>query len=167
MRYCAVETELGFVGLASHDGQLSMSTLPRRSREEALEVLHIGTSASSEEDIRALGRLPELMKAYFSGRRVDLTGIDIDTSGCSGFARAVLKTVQNIPYGHVMTYGEVARASGFDRAARAVGRVMALNPVPIVIPCHRVIAADAGLGGFAFGLDWKRKLLELEGIVLS
>ena len=71
--------------------------------------------------------------------------------------------MRNIPYGQVQTYGQLARAVGSPGAARAIGRACGANPLPLVVPCHRVVAAN-GLGGFALGLDAKRALLALEGI---
>jgi len=81
---------------------------------------------------------------------------------CTGFARHVYAELQKIPYGATASYAEVARALGKPGAARAVGRACATNPLPLFIPCHRVIASDGGLGGFGGGLDLKRRLLALE-----
>ncbi|MDQ4131575.1 MAG: methylated-DNA--[protein]-cysteine S-methyltransferase, partial [Actinomycetota bacterium] len=79
------------------------------------------------------------------------------------FTRRVLEAATGIPYGRVATYGQVAAAAGSPRAARAAGRALASNPVPIVVPCHRVIPAVGGVGGYAGGADMKARLLELEG----
>ena len=79
------------------------------------------------------------------------------------FARAVLARVRAIPFGQTLSYGEVAAAVGKPRAARAVGQAVGSNPLPLLIPCHRVLAANGGLGGFGGGLAWKRFLLDLEG----
>ncbi|MDI3524356.1 MULTISPECIES: methylated-DNA--[protein]-cysteine S-methyltransferase [unclassified Kosmotoga] len=81
----------------------------------------------------------------------------------AGFKKKVLLYVKEIPFGRVVTYGEVAKAAGSPGAARAVGQVMKRNPLPIVIPCHRVVSVR-GIGGFSAGLEWKRFLLELEGV---
>ena len=81
----------------------------------------------------------------------------------SGFKRKVLLYAKEVPFGTVVTYGEVARAVGNPKAARVVGQIMKHNPLPIVIPCHRVVSAR-GIGGFSAGLGWKRFLLELEGV---
>jgi len=87
----------------------------------------------------------------------------VDWSLVRGFARGVLAATADVPYGRVTTYGEMAAAAGSPRAARAAGNALGSNPIPIVVPCHRVLHAGGGLGGYAGGLDRKRYLLELEG----
>jgi len=87
---------------------------------------------------------------------------ELDFSGCTRFQKKIYALVQEIPRGGAMTYGQIAEKAGCSGAARAVGRALAANPFPILIPCHRVLARN-GLGGFAFGLETKERLLELEG----
>ena len=87
---------------------------------------------------------------------------ELDFSGCTKFQKKIYALVQEIPRGGAMTYGQVAEKAALSGAARAVGRALAANPFPILIPCHRVLARN-GLGGFAFGLEIKERLLELEG----
>jgi O-6-methylguanine DNA methyltransferase len=82
------------------------------------------------------------------------------------FQRAVLTAIQKIPFGETRSYGWVARAIGKPRASRAVGQALGANPIPIIIPCHRIIASDGSLGGYGGGLPLKRKLLTLEGAML-
>ena len=107
-------------------------------------------------------------RRYFRGKRVNFPG-QIDLSGKSKFARAVLLTCRRIPYGKTRSYGWLARAAARPRAARAVGGVLARNPLPLVIPCHRVVKADGTLGGFSApgGLTLKARLLQLEGIKIA
>lgn len=81
-----------------------------------------------------------------------------------GFTRSVLEVVSRIPYGHVFTYGDIADRIGKPKSVRAVGGALGANPIPIVVPCHRVVAKGGKLGGFSAGLHLKRKLLELEGV---
>ena len=87
--------------------------------------------------------------------------VELDLSGFDDFRRKVISVVMNIPRGRTMTYGEVAALAGHPGAARAVGNVMAKNPFVILVPCHRVVAKQ-GLGGFAWGLEAKERLLEFE-----
>jgi methylated-DNA-[protein]-cysteine S-methyltransferase len=87
----------------------------------------------------------------------------LDWRGATPFQREVWRTLLQIPRGEVRTYGDVARAVGRAGGARAVGRACASNPIPLLVPCHRVIGAGGGLGGFSAGSGWKRKLLALEG----
>ena len=102
------------------------------------------------------------LDAYFTeGRRA--FDVPIDWTLVHGFNQGVLRATAAIPYGEVASYGEVAAVAGSPRAARAAGNALAGNPIPIVVPCHRVIHADGGLGGYTGGLDRKRFLLSLEG----
>jgi len=102
------------------------------------------------------------LEAYFKDGKGDFSGYTFDIGGMTPFQRSVLEAISKIPPGETMTYGEVAAAAGKPGAARAVGNVMAHNPIPLMLPCHRVVASN-GLGGFTGGLDIKRKLLKLEG----
>jgi methylated-DNA-[protein]-cysteine S-methyltransferase len=104
------------------------------------------------------------IREYLSGKRRTFR-TRIDWRGMSAFQRRVLRVALRIPYGRVTTYGEIAAAIGSPRAARAVGRALGANPIPLVVPCHRVIAGDGGLGGYsaAGGVIVKRKLLLMEG----
>lgn len=105
------------------------------------------------------------LEEYFAGER---TRIDLvlDTGGTS-FQREVWAGLQRIPYGETMGYGELAEHLGRPGAGRAVGSANGANPIPIIIPCHRVIAADGTLGGYGGGLDCKTRLLALEGVLLA
>lgn len=101
---------------------------------------------------------------YFQGDKVAFT-ITVDWSGYTPFQRRVLEIVKAVPYGEVRSYGQVALAAGSPRGARAVGGVMRANRTPLVVPCHRVLAAGGTLGGFSGGLDLKEMLLKLEKAV--
>jgi O-6-methylguanine DNA methyltransferase len=103
------------------------------------------------------------LEEYFAtGKDKDLLKYGFDRSGLTPFRVKIMEALRKVPAGETMTYGELAAAAGKPGAARAVGNVMARNPVPILVPCHRVVATN-GLGGFASGLDVKKKLLRLEG----
>ena len=115
--------------------------------------------------LRAPARTDEARReldAYFAGRRHDFD-LPVDWSLIHGFATDVLHATAEIPYGQTSTYGRVATNAGSPRAARAAGNALGSNPIPIVVPCHRVLHADGGLGGYSGGLDRKRFLLRLEG----
>lgn len=102
------------------------------------------------------------LRSYFEGR---LSEFDLPwTLDLAPFTSRVLRRVARIPFGATLAYGEVARAVKNPRAARAVGQAVGSNPLPLLIPCHRVLAAAGRLGGFGGGLDWKRYLLRLERI---
>jgi methylated-DNA-[protein]-cysteine S-methyltransferase len=99
---------------------------------------------------------------YFAGKRTGFD-VDVDLRTSAEFSRRVLERLGKVPHGQVTTYGALAKAVGRPRAARAVGTVMNRNPIPIVLPCHRVVGSNGSLVGYAGGLDRKRLLLSLEG----
>lgn len=101
------------------------------------------------------------LKAYLAGRLRSFR-VPCDLSGLPAFTRAVLRLTARIPYGRVRSYRWIAGRLGKPGASRAVGNALARNPIPIIIPCHRVVRSDGQLGGFALGLSWKRRLLKLE-----
>ncbi|MGH3071948.1 MAG: methylated-DNA--[protein]-cysteine S-methyltransferase [Gaiellaceae bacterium] len=102
---------------------------------------------------------------YFAGERSSFE-LDVDVRGAAPFARHVLDELAHVPYGQTTTYGALAAKVGAPRAARAVGTVMNRNPIPIVLPCHRVVGANGSLTGYGGGLDVKEHLLRLEGALL-
>ncbi len=104
----------------------------------------------------------ESIREYFATGRDDFSRYEVCLDGMTPFQRSVLEAIRVIPAGKTMEYGEVAKMVGRPGAARAVGNVMAANPIPLVVPCHRVVASR-GLGGYSGGLEVKRKLLKLEG----
>lgn len=120
--------------------------------------------ARSEQDPSALSSIVEQLQAYFAGARLSFQ-VPLDLERLTPFQLGVLQAARRIPPGSVWTYGEIARAIGKPKASRAVGQALGHNPMPIVIPCHRVIASDGGLGGYSGGggLQSKRFLLHLEG----
>jgi O-6-methylguanine DNA methyltransferase len=111
---------------------------------------------------RRVQKAVEQLREYFAGRRrrFDVT---VDLAGQTPFQRQVLEAAARVPAGTVASYGDIARAIGRPRATRAVGAALGQNPVPIVVPCHRIIGSDGGLHGYGGGLDIKEKLLRLEG----
>ena len=111
---------------------------------------------------RPLEELERELDEYFSGRRRSFS-LKLDWRLIGPFARRVLTLTSEIPYGGHSSYGEIAAEAGSPRGARAAGNALGSNPIPIVIPCHRVLHAGGGLGGYGGGLERKRFLLELEG----
>jgi methylated-DNA-[protein]-cysteine S-methyltransferase len=102
---------------------------------------------------------------YFAGRR-RIFDLSLDLRDATPFTERVLAELARVPYGHTATYGELASRAGRPKAARAVGMVMNRNPIPIVLPCHRIVGASGDLVGYAGGLDRKVELLRLEGAML-
>lgn len=155
------ETELGWMGLVFSARGLRATTLPRTSRDDALrEVIEMGADAPASGN--EVGDLPRRLWEFARGSGIDLTA-EIDWNGISGFRRAVMEETLRIPAGETRTYGWLAWKVGSPRAARAVGRVMATNPLPVIVPCHRVVGSNGGLHGYGGGLPMKEALLRVEG----
>jgi methylated-DNA-[protein]-cysteine S-methyltransferase len=112
-------------------------------------------------DRKRTDQLARELDQYFAGKRREFD-IPADLTGLTPFYRAILKATARVPYGQVITYAVAARRAGNERASRAAGGALSSNPIPIVVPCHRVVATDGTLGGYAGGLDAKRRLLSLE-----
>jgi methylated-DNA-[protein]-cysteine S-methyltransferase len=131
---------------------------------EADFIEHLDPLARTERNSRGLATITEQLRAYFDGRRIGFN-IPLDLKRLTPFQLTVLQTARRIPPGTTWTYGQVAHAIGKPKASRAVGQALGRNPVPIVIPCHRVVASDGSLGGYSGGggLESKRRLLTLEG----
>ena len=110
---------------------------------------------------RKVDRVRRELEEYFEGRRREFD-LPIDLRGREGFSREILDRLVRVPYGEVTTYKSLAVEAGNPRAARAVGTIMNRNPIPIVLPCHRVIGSSGSLVGYGGGLDRKRLLLDLE-----
>jgi len=104
------------------------------------------------------------IKIYFTGKNVDFTRYDVDLTGLTDFEREVLVETRRIPYGSVKTYTGLAEMVGRPKAVRAVGNALRKNPLPLVIPCHRVVGKN-GIGGYSSGRGIKERLLKLEGIL--
>jgi methylated-DNA-[protein]-cysteine S-methyltransferase len=110
--------------------------------------------------------LAERIRGYFGGARESFLGVELELEWCTQFQRAALEAIRGIPYGETATYGEVAALAGHPNAQRAVGSFCAANRFPLIVPCHRVVAAG-GLGSYgSLGVGYKRRLLELEHAVL-
>jgi methylated-DNA-[protein]-cysteine S-methyltransferase len=107
------------------------------------------------------------IKRFLSGENIKFNLELLDFDICTDFEKKVLIADFNIPRGYVSTYSRIAKSTGVPKGARAVGNVLAANPFPLVIPCHRVVRADGSLGGFGGGFEMKKRLLENEGIILS
>lgn len=136
-------------------------------REKALGRLadRLGAEPVESPDSPLLSEAIGQVRAYFAGERRDFA-LPLDWSLISGFNRQVLRELASgVPYGAVVGYGDLAKRVGQPGAAQAVGAAMGANPLPVVVPCHRVVESDGGIGGFGGGLEAKRRLLALEGVL--
>lgn len=151
---------MGWVGiLASAKGLLSI-TLPQRSAQEARRLL--GNSVMQATLSPSLfDDLTERLRIYFSGHKATFPD-GLDLSAATSFQGEVWEAARLIPYGETRSYAWVAERIKRPKAARAVGQALSRNPLPIIIPCHRIIASNGRLGGFTGGLEMKRELLSLE-----
>lgn len=127
---------------------------------------YLRTKGSTKERSNPLlDRLVACLDNYFAGKRESFD-LPLDCEG-TAFQKGVWQTVRQIPYGKVQSYREIAVKSGKPAALRAVGAANGANPTPIIVPCHRVVCSDLRLGGYRGGIELKRALLELEGVVLD
>jgi methylated-DNA-[protein]-cysteine S-methyltransferase len=135
--------------------------------EDGLVAWHdLPRIALGDRRAAATHALAERIVAYFAGARDSFDDVELDLEWCTEFQRSALEAMREIPYGEIATYGEVAAHAGYVSAQRAVGTVCAGNRFGLIVPCHRVVAAE-GLGSYgSLGVEYKRRLLELEGVSL-
>ena len=156
-------TEIGWFGLLGNREGVSRLTFGHATPIEVREALGADVEVASEADWSP--KLRQRLEQYAAGRAVDFGNVEvIRPRPLTDFQQRVVDTVRAIPRGETLTYGEVAALVGSPGAARAVGTVMANNPVPIIVPCHRVVGSAGGLGGFsaAGGVRTKQWMLDLE-----
>jgi methylated-DNA-[protein]-cysteine S-methyltransferase len=158
LSYVVFKTRAGWVGVLGSSAGLRRTTLPQPSKEDAITALEID---DARQDKRFFQDLIQRFKHYFTGRQVAFPD-RLDIHKATPFQRAVWQTARKIPYGETRRYAWVARKTGKPGAARAAGQALGRNPLPIIIPCHRVIYSNGGLGGFTGGVALKKRLLVLE-----
>ena len=163
----AMETPIGVLTIESNEKAVTLITLPREAGEH-FQAANGRKPAPKSPD----GPVPEplalavaQLEEYFAGRRQQFD-LPLELDG-TDFQRRVWLTLAEIPYGETVSYAELAMMVGRPNAYRAVGQANGANPVPIVLPCHRVLASGGGIGGYGGGLPMKRQLLEMEGVQIS
>lgn len=144
-------------------GPLSVTTGPGGVRSVGFGAARFASAGTGQEPGPPDAAVADAFDAYFAGELRALDSLAVDLSGRTDFGRAVLVALRELGRGRLTSYGELAAAIGRPAAARAVGQAVGANPVPIVIPCHRVLATGGSLGGYSGGLDIKRRLLTHEG----
>jgi methylated-DNA-[protein]-cysteine S-methyltransferase len=158
VRYVRYEADGWGVGELVFDGDVLVHSALPRPRLAGPE----GLSPYGDSPLR----LAERLRSYFAGNRDEFFDVDIDLDGATDFQRAVTAALRAVPFGETVTYGELAALAGHPGAQRAVGTFCANNRFGVVVPCHRVVAAD-GLGSYgSLGTSYKRRLLELEHAAL-
>ena len=161
--YCEVfETELGWIAIVSSKKGVIRTSLPELTPTSALDAVkpesdHAVHGYERNIEIRAL------IAAYCAGESVDLSGIEIDVADVTPFFKKAWEVCRTIPFGETRSYRWLAEKAGNIRAARSAGQAMARNRLPLLVPCHRVVASDGSLHGFGGGgLPLKSRLLEME-----
>ena len=169
--YCTIaETSYGWIGIVGNPRGLIRMILPEYNKENVLDqlskFLHPGYQCIQNH--HHFVDLTEKIVEYFNGVTVHFIGQALDLSHYTPFQRKILLIAREIPYGEVRTYQWLATQAGNSKACRAVGGVMRVNPLPLIIPCHRIIGSRGKLTGFSAtgGIELKRRMLELEGISL-
>ncbi len=166
--YSLTETSMGWVGIAGNEKGLRKLILPERTKEGVLAELNryfqsnIKLIPADEQFFSIIVKIKE----YFAGKRTLFKEEEINLDDYTIFQKNVLLKTREIPFGVTRTYRWIAEQAGYPRACRAVGGVMSINPIPLIIPCHRVLGSYGKLTGFSAtgGLALKRSMLKLEGI---
>jgi methylated-DNA-[protein]-cysteine S-methyltransferase len=163
------DTAIGLCGVAWNARGLVAVSLPEKDRAEtARRIAAKSQSAGKAEPPPAVAALVGDIQRYLAGGRVDFSAVTVDLDGVDDFRRKLYEALRTISFGRTTTYGDLAKTLGLAgwEGARDVGEAMGRNPIPIIIPCHRVLAAGNKLGGFSAhgGPKTKEKLLALEGV---
>ena len=172
IRHAVFETAIGVCGVAWTASGLVALALPERDAAETERRLRAkSASAGAAEPPPDVAAAISQIQSYCAGERTDFSAVPLDLSGIDSFRRRLYETMRGIGFGETTTYGGLAKQAGVQtaeawEAAREVGAAMGRNPLPIVIPCHRIVAAGGKLGGFSAygGTTTKEKLLALEGV---
>jgi len=161
--YTTADSPFGPLLLATTARGLVRVGLPNQDSDELLDDLAARVSPRVLEAPGALDEARRELDLYFEGRLTEFD-LPLDWRLSKDFRRRVLRAISRIPYGETRSYTEMARSAGNERAVRAAGTACGSNPLPLVVPCHRVLRSGGALGGYGGGLPMKEALLELEGI---
>ena len=162
--YTEVDTPVGQLVLAATSRGLVRITFPVETTDAVLEQLSASVSPRILESPARLDDARRELDRYFEGK-LQKFSLPLDWQLTRGFYRKVLRATARIPYGKTRSYTDMANKAGSPRAVRATGTALGSNPLPIVVPCHRVLRSGGALGGYGGGLEVKQTLLELEGAI--
>ncbi|TIS56752.1 methylated-DNA--[protein]-cysteine S-methyltransferase [Mesorhizobium sp.] len=167
--HAVFETALGFMGIAWSEAGLTRLCLPQRNRDavERRLLRHAGIAGqAARPEPQWVTELIASIKAYAAGEDVDFSAVPVDLAGVDDFRLAIYDAARKLAFGETTTYGELARRAGHAGLARETGAALGANPVPLVIPCHRILAAGGKIGGFSApgGSTTKEKMLAMEGV---
>jgi O-6-methylguanine DNA methyltransferase len=161
--YTTFSSPVGEILVTRTDKGLRFVAFPKSRWQKFFSALRREKSIQLKKDDKRFSSLKKTLKSYFSGRKVNFRE-KLDLEGGTVFQKRVWKAMLKIPSGQTRSYGQLARQVGGKNKARAVGAACGANPIPIVIPCHRVVREDGALGGYGGGLSAKKRLLKVEGV---
>lgn len=166
IRHCLFDCALGLTGIAWSPRGVTRLQLPEKDHSSTERRLAARSSSTAAEPPALIAEAIRQLQSYFTGAPVELDAIALDLDGVGTFHRVIYARTRRLRWGETATYGEIARQAGAPGAARAVGHAMARNRIPVIIPCHRVLASGDKMGGFSAygGVITKQRLLELEGV---
>lgn len=159
--YTTADSPFGTLLLATTPRGLVRVGLPNQDAEELLSDLAARVSPRLLEAAAPLDEVRRELDLYFEGKLTDFE-LPLDWQLSKDFRRRALRAISRIPYGKTRTYTQIAASAGNERAVRAAGTACGTNPIPVVVPCHRVLRSSGGLGGYGGGLPMKEALLKLE-----
>ncbi len=158
--YTVFDTRFGWMAIVTSSNGLCKLTLPQPAPDKALTLIS-DLLRNAVAGTSSLRELTYRIGCYFDGEQVEFPDA-LDLEQYTLFQQDVWKHTCSIPYGETRSYGWIAKELGKPKSGQAVGKALACNPLPIIIPCHRVVASNGSLGGFSGGMELKRKLLQLE-----
>jgi len=169
LSYTLFETAIGRCGVAWSERGIARIQLPEASDAKAVRRLATKDDLTMADPSPAVARAIEQIRRHLQGERQDFRDVPLDTSGLADFHRRVYQAARKVSAGRTISYGELAERIGAPGAARAVGQALGKNPLAIIVPCHRVLAANGRAGGFSAhgGLGTKRRILAAEGVELE
>jgi len=166
LKYVIFKTKWGFFGLLADNKGLLRTVLPMSNYKTVKKYLLVGMFGLVREDRRLFTKLQKSIMDYYKGTYVNFDKLifSIIYPRLGSFSLKVVKVCKAVPPGQTITYSQLAKKAGFPKAARAVGNILAKNPLPLLIPCHRVVRADGKIGNFSApgGAKMKKKMLEHE-----
>ena len=162
-QYTLFKTKWGWFGLLGNEKELVRTCLPMTNKQTVQRRI-VSDAPNAKQSKKAFSVLEKRIQDYYEGEPVDFSDVRVCLEDFTEFQQNVLATLKTVKYGKAVSYGQLAQLSGSPKAARAIGSVMAANPLPLIIPCHRVIKGNGTIGQFSAegGTNTKKCMLELE-----